>query len=101
MTKRKNLDPRTYSRQHCQERAHERYGEFLTDNAYESLTERIKQHLNGNRAYAQGCKLINHEGSQATLVVDHWGKTWIAVFDTDTDILKTLLPPEQFSEHLS
>ncbi len=99
--KRKNLDPRTYSRQHCQERARERYGDDLTDNAYESLTERIRQHLNGNKAYALGCKHINTEGTQVTLVVEHWGKKWIAVFDMETDILKTLLPPEQFSEHLS
>jgi hypothetical protein len=99
--KRKNQDPRTYSRQHCQERARERYDHFLTDNEYHSLEERIRQHLMGNKAYALGMKHINTEGSQVTLVAEHWGRTWIAVFDQETQILKTLLPPEQFSEHLS
>lgn len=99
--KRKNLDPRTYSRQHCQERARERYAEFLTDNAYESMTERIRQHLAGNKAYSLGIKHLNTEGTQVTLVVGHWGKKWICVYDQETQILKTLLPPEQFSEHLT
>lgn len=101
MPKRKNQDPRTYSREHCQERARDRYDHFLTDNEYHSLEERIRQFYKGNKAYNLGMKHLNDEGTQATLVAEHWGRKWIAVFDKETEILKTFLPPEQFSENLN
>lgn len=97
--KRKHQSPLEYSRQHCKERAQERYGFTLFDNDYDDLSNRIREHF--VEPSAPKYPEVNREGSQFTLIVPLRGRKLVAVFDVESATLKTFLPPEQFSEHLS
>jgi hypothetical protein len=100
--KRKNLDPYRYSLEHCKKRARERYDFELFDGEYDILTQWIKDDLVASlfpKATTQFLR-INQEGAQVTMVVPFENTQFVCVFDMDSGLLKTLLPPEQFSEFL-
>ena len=101
--KRKNQNPREYSLQHCKDRARERYDFELLDNDYDALTHQIRNDIVASLFPNDTSKFprINQEGAQITLIVPLRKRKLVCVFDMDSSLLKTLLPPEQFSEHLS
>ena len=98
--KRKKQSPREYSLQHCKDRAQERYGFELLDNDYDILSNKIRDDLAVEDTSLR-LKQVNREGSQYTLIVSHRNTQFVCVFDVRSALLKTFLPPEQFSEHLS
>lgn len=97
--KRKNQNPREYSLRHCQERAQERYGFALSHVHYDELSRRIGEHFAAPGA--PKFTVVNIEGSQYTLIVPLGKRKLVAVYDAESALLKTLLPPEQFSAHLN
>ncbi|KKN63688.1 hypothetical protein LCGC14_0499230 [marine sediment metagenome] len=101
--KRKNQSPREYSLQHCKDRARERYAFELLDNDYDVLCNSVREELVGD-CFIGGIsrlKKVNQEGSQYTFIVVLRGRELVVVFDAGRSLVTTLLPPEQFSEHLS
>ncbi len=95
--KRSQISPRAYSREHVKERALNRYAATMTDNDYKWLNEQISADtVSGTPKFKQ----INQEGTQVTLIVPFKDQKFVAVFDTATGLLKTLLPPEQFAGFL-
>ena len=100
--KRKNQNPREYSFRHCQERALERYGIVLREKDYDEITDLLKEEIVGSLfpVFTPTLKKVNQEGAQITMIVPFQGCEIVAVYDMDSALLKTLLPPEQFEEHL-
>lgn len=98
--KRKNQSPREYSLQHCKDRARERYDFELLDNDYDILSNKIREDLAVEGTFPR-LKQVNREGSQYTFIVSHRNTQFVCVFDVRSALLKTLLPPEQFSANLS
>ncbi len=86
------MDPYQYSLQHCQERAYERYAMNLVPSAYDELTKQVR---GMSREQA-----VNWEGTQGTFVLAFRGRKVVAVFDTERDLVTTLLPPEDFAQYL-
>jgi hypothetical protein len=98
--KRKNQSPREYSLQHCKERARERYGFELLDNDYDTLCNLVREELVGTCFLKHTLTKVNQEGEQYTFIVPLRGRKIVTVFDARRALVTTLLPPEQFSEHL-
>jgi hypothetical protein len=100
--KRKHQNPKEYSLQHCQERAKERYGLVLQEKDYDAITELLKDEIVGSLfpVFTPTLKKVNQEGAQVTMIVPFQGHKLVAVYDMGSALLKTLLPPEQFEEHL-
>jgi len=95
--KRSDMSPRAYSRQHVKERALNRYDATLTNDDYNWLNEQIAA---DTVSATPKFKQINQEGTQVTLIVPFKDQKFVAVFDTGSGLLKTLLPPEQFAGFL-
>lgn len=86
------MDPYKYSLQHTQERAYERYAMNLTPSAYDELGKQIRA-LGREEA-------VKWEGPQGTFILSFRGRKVVAVFDTERDLVTTLLPPEDFAQYL-
>lgn len=95
--KRSQMSPRAYSRQHVKERALDRYAAALTNDDYNWLNEQIAA---DTVSRSPKFKQINQEGAQVTLIVPFQDHKFVAVFDTASGLLRTLLPPEQFAGFL-
>ncbi len=86
------MNPYQSSLQHCQERAYERYAMNLVPSAYDELVTQVRS-MGGDEA-------IKWEGPQGTFILSFRGRKVVVVFNKDSGLVTTLLPPEDFAQYL-
>jgi hypothetical protein len=86
----KLIKNREYSFHHCQQRAKERYGIFLTRQDWEDWAEDCRNSIS-SALYTN----VNGRVIQTTHVIYYWGMKFIVVYENKRDCITTLLPPEK------